>query len=115
MDPAKLLFIGVAALIILGPERLPQVARKAGELWSLLRSPAAYFAQHLQEVAQAAGIPEELLRQGMSRSLGGLIASAVPEAPAPGSPAQSPRATAPRLPAGAATGDDIVAGPWELT
>jgi Sec-independent protein translocase protein TatA len=33
LDPAKLLVIGMLALIVLGPERLPKVARQLGGAW----------------------------------------------------------------------------------
>ena len=33
LDPAKLLVIGVVAIILLGPDRLPQVARQLGGAW----------------------------------------------------------------------------------
>ncbi len=33
LDPAKLLVIGVIALVVLGPERLPRVARQLGHAW----------------------------------------------------------------------------------
>jgi sec-independent protein translocase protein TatB len=33
LDPAKLLVIAVVAVILLGPERLPQVARQMGAAW----------------------------------------------------------------------------------
>jgi sec-independent protein translocase protein TatB len=33
LDPAKLLVIGVLALVLLGPERLPRVARQLGGAW----------------------------------------------------------------------------------
>jgi sec-independent protein translocase protein TatB len=33
LDPAKLLVIAVVAIILLGPDRLPQVARQAGAAW----------------------------------------------------------------------------------
>jgi sec-independent protein translocase protein TatB len=33
LDPAKILVILVIALIVLGPERLPKVARQAGAAW----------------------------------------------------------------------------------
>jgi sec-independent protein translocase protein TatB len=38
IDPIKLAFVAIAALVLLGPERLPQVAKKAGELLNTLRS-----------------------------------------------------------------------------
>ena len=33
LDPAKLLVIAVVAIILLGPDRLPQLARQVGEYW----------------------------------------------------------------------------------
>jgi TatA/E family protein of Tat protein translocase len=33
LDPAKLLVIAVVAVVLLGPERLPQVARQMGAAW----------------------------------------------------------------------------------
>src|SRR5215469_6747675 len=33
LDPAKLLVIGIVAIILLGPDKLPQVARQAGNAW----------------------------------------------------------------------------------
>ncbi len=33
LDPGKLLVIGVVAIILLGPDRLPQVARQLGGAW----------------------------------------------------------------------------------
>jgi len=38
IDPIKLAFVAIAALVLLGPDRLPQVAKKAGELLNALRS-----------------------------------------------------------------------------
>ena len=36
LDPGKLLVIGVVAIILLGPDRLPQVARQIGGAWRTL-------------------------------------------------------------------------------
>jgi sec-independent protein translocase protein TatB len=33
LDPTKLLIIAVVAVILLGPDKLPQVARQAGAAW----------------------------------------------------------------------------------
>jgi sec-independent protein translocase protein TatB len=33
LDPGKLLVIGVVAIILLGPDRLPKVARQVGDAW----------------------------------------------------------------------------------
>ena len=37
LDPAKLLIIAVVAVILLGPDKLPQVARQAGAAWRTLQ------------------------------------------------------------------------------
>ncbi|ACU53861.1 twin-arginine translocation protein, TatB subunit [Acidimicrobium ferrooxidans DSM 10331] len=116
MDPAKVLFIAVAALIVLGPERLPAVARRAGELWSLARSPTEWVAKHLGEVAHAAGIPEDVLRIGLP---GGLDRWLMASGPATSASAQGPAAPASPPPGQASSATptgaaSIVAGPWEL-
>ena len=33
LDPAKLLIIAVVAVILLGPDKLPQLARQVGAAW----------------------------------------------------------------------------------
>jgi sec-independent protein translocase protein TatB len=38
LDPGKLLIIGVVAILILGPDRLPQVARQIGGTWRSFNS-----------------------------------------------------------------------------
>jgi sec-independent protein translocase protein TatB len=38
MSPAKLLVILVVALVVLGPDKLPGMAKKAGRLWSDIRT-----------------------------------------------------------------------------
>jgi sec-independent protein translocase protein TatB len=37
IDPAKILVVLVVALIVLGPEKLPSVARQAGKAWGDFR------------------------------------------------------------------------------
>jgi Sec-independent protein translocase protein TatA len=37
LSPVKLMFVLAVALIVLGPDKLPAAARKAGALWSDLR------------------------------------------------------------------------------
>lgn len=116
MDPAKVLFIAVAALIVLGPERLPAVARRAGELWSLARSPTEWVAKHLGEVARAAGLPEDVLRVGIPVGLDRWLmdpggAASEPERRAGSSVPSAPRGASPE----SGTNDgSVVAGPWEL-
>ncbi len=50
--PAKILVVLVVALVVLGPERLPQVAKQAGKAWGDFRR----FREHLEtEVKGALG------------------------------------------------------------
>ncbi len=67
VDPTKIIFVLVAGLIILGPERLPQVARRAGELWALVRAPAEFLARQVQAVT-GAGVLGSLLDAGAAPS-----------------------------------------------
>lgn len=41
LSPSELLTIGVVALIVFGPRRLPEIARRAGQMVSYLKSAAA--------------------------------------------------------------------------
>jgi sec-independent protein translocase protein TatB len=53
LDPAKLLVIGVVALILLGPDKLPQVARQVGSAW---RSFSEF--RHRMEAEVRSSIPD---------------------------------------------------------
>jgi hypothetical protein len=66
IDPTKLLFIAVAALILLGPERLPEVARRAGEFWSQLKG---HRDRLTQQIGSIPGIPGAAVSNFLSESL----------------------------------------------
>jgi sec-independent protein translocase protein TatB len=51
IDPIKLVFVAIAALVLLGPERLPQVAKKAGELLNALRTHRDSLTSQINSVA----------------------------------------------------------------
>jgi sec-independent protein translocase protein TatB len=53
LDPAKLLIIAVVAIILLGPERLPQVARQVGAAWRALND-----FRHRMEAEVRSTIPD---------------------------------------------------------
>jgi len=48
LDPAKILVVLVVALIVLGPERLPRVARQAGAAWRELTRVREEVAEELR-------------------------------------------------------------------
>lgn len=45
LGTSELILIGIVALIVLGPRRLPEIARKAGKIMSELRGTANEFKQ----------------------------------------------------------------------
>ena len=51
LSPLRLLIVGIVALIVLGPDKLPQVARQAGSLWHSLRTLQQRVETELREVA----------------------------------------------------------------
>lgn len=53
LDPAKLLVIAVVAVILLGPDRLPQVARQIGGAWRTLNE-----FRHRMESEVRSSIPD---------------------------------------------------------
>jgi Sec-independent protein translocase protein TatA len=59
LDPAKLLIVGVVALFVLGPDKLPATARKAAGLMRDLRR----FRASVHEQVTAAVGSEPLLRE----------------------------------------------------
>ena len=56
LDPAKVFVILVIALIVLGPERLPRVARQLGTLWHELTQHRTRLVEQLKE--QLPDLPE---------------------------------------------------------
>jgi sec-independent protein translocase protein TatB len=110
ISPEKLIVIGILALLILGPNRLPEVARQAGKLLSDLRRMSGSLQTELkgaltepqQALAHAVdefGIKD--LRSSMRdtiTSVGGVAAAVTgtPAAPAPLTPpAPAPHALPP--------------------
>ncbi len=53
LDPAKLLIIAVVAVILLGPDKLPQVARQLGAAWRSLNE-----FRHKMEAEVRGSIPD---------------------------------------------------------
>jgi TatA/E family protein of Tat protein translocase len=53
LDPGKLLIIGVVAILLLGPDRLPQVARQVGTTWKSFNE-----FRHRMEAEVRSNIPD---------------------------------------------------------
>ena len=49
LSPAKLLIVAVVALVLVGPNKLPQVARQLGGFWKAFRS----FSQKIESEVRA--------------------------------------------------------------
>jgi Sec-independent protein translocase protein TatA len=63
LTPEKLLLVGVLAVVVLGPSRLPQAARSLGRLMAQLRRMSAEFQG---EVHSAFGEPIQILQDATS-------------------------------------------------
>jgi len=97
LSPEKILVLGFIALIVLGPNRLPQAARSLGRFMGHLRAMSASFET---EVRDALHDPGEALNAAVSefrpgqirRSVRGAIASSLipPAAATPPPPAVPP-------------------------
>lgn len=48
LSPEKLLLLGIIAMVVLGPERLPKAARRAGQLLTQLRQASGTFQTELR-------------------------------------------------------------------
>jgi TatA/E family protein of Tat protein translocase len=62
LDPAKLLIIAVVAVVLLGPERLPQVARQMGAAWRTFNE-----FRHRVETDVRSAVPDLPSTQDISR------------------------------------------------
>lgn len=65
----ELMVIAFVALVVLGPERLPRVARTAGELLARFRSETRRNVEELKRTAEIQDLEREL--QGLRRELHG--------------------------------------------
>lgn len=102
-SPEKLFLVGVIALIVLGPNRLPQAARSMGRFVATLRQMSSGFHE---EVRSALAEPTEMVNSAVSEfkipDVRRSVRDAVSSTLAPPEP-QTPRASA-NLPPG--TPDD---------
>lgn len=67
---AELLVVAVIALIVFGPERLPELARQAGKAMAKFRSEASRSVEELKRAADIEDLDRELQGlRGEARSL----------------------------------------------
>jgi sec-independent protein translocase protein TatB len=67
MGIQELIVIAFVALVVLGPDRLPQVARTAGRLITRFRSETRRNVEELKRIAEVQDLEREL--QGLRREL----------------------------------------------
>jgi|SRR5271167_3896951 len=94
---SEILLTSAIALIVLGPERLPKVARQVGNWMGRARAMARQLSEQLEREVSA----EELLRQQTKFDEGGSPSGSStipPPAPAAAAPAAPPAPPAPSAP-----------------
>lgn len=64
---SELLVIAVIALLVFGPERLPELARNAGKAMARFRSEASKSVEELKRAADLQGIDDDL--RGLRRDV----------------------------------------------
>ncbi|MCB2223028.1 MAG: twin-arginine translocase TatA/TatE family subunit [Actinobacteria bacterium] len=91
VSPAEMLTIAVIALLVFGPKRLPDIARKAGKLIRDIRDAASELTGGLEDEVRDALEPIEDARDSMRKAIAGIdrpaptTGTAKPR-PAPGGP-----------------------------
>lgn len=88
----ELLTVGVVALVVLGPERLPAAARTVGGLLRRARSSWQSVRDEFEREVAASGVRRNV--DGLREQMTGLAGS-VESMPAPGAPGDVPERRAP--------------------
>ncbi|HLI15729.1 MAG TPA: twin-arginine translocase TatA/TatE family subunit [Acidimicrobiales bacterium] len=117
LSPEKLFVLGVLAMLVLGPERLPSAARTLGRWLGQLRSMSSSFQE---EVRQALHEPEAAISQAVAelrpaqirRNVRQAVTSTLAPPAAPSAPAAPEASVVPlAAPGGPTAGPGIPAGP----
>jgi len=84
---SEMLVVVVIALLVFGPDRLPELARNAGKAIARFRSEASRSVEELKRAADVQGLDQELrgirddvrgLRSSVTGALGGATAASGP-------------------------------------
>jgi sec-independent protein translocase protein TatB len=126
LDPAKLLIIAVVAVILLGPDKLPQVARQVGGAWRSFNEFRHRMETEVRgsipdlpsttDIARLARSPSALLNHLSTMDGKGedtaaeAAAGATPETPSAPGTASAPRTRPMTPPAPMRPSDDVVTG-----
>lgn len=96
----ELVVVGVVALLVVGPERLPKLARTAGLWMGRARRTLATVKAEIDSELKAEELKEILAKQARENPLETLIEmpSSKPSAPAPSSPQDPPGPSKPDSP-----------------
>lgn len=115
LSPEKLLVLGVIATIVLGPERLPELARRIGHLLGALRRMSTGFHDEFREAMREPGDALDAgLGQWRPADFGRAVRETVHDAVAPPPTFAAPvmtESSQPAPPASAPAGDQLGAGP----
>lgn len=94
LDPAKLLVIFVLALVVLGPDRLPKVARQMAALWKELTRVRDQVSEEVRKAMPDMDIPKIPHIPSPSSAIANFINEANPLR----APANTPRPSRPAAP-----------------
>lgn len=83
LGPAEILVILLVALIVLGPERLPEAARKMGQVIGEIRKIGAGFQAELRDAMNTAAMPGNPETTASTTSAAPTPAPGAPPGPAP--------------------------------
>lgn len=99
---AEMLVVAVIALLVFGPERLPELARNAGRAMARFRSETTRSVEQLRRAADLQGLDEDLrsirrdvdgIRSSVSGALTGTSAATAAPRPDDQPPPTDPEAT----------------------
>ncbi|MGH9130292.1 MAG: twin-arginine translocase TatA/TatE family subunit, partial [Acidimicrobiales bacterium] len=116
ITPLKILIVAVIALLVLGPERLPEMTRKAGKAWADFKSFRANLESQVREtVGDVPGFNElsklsKLTNAGIKSTIASSVSSAMSMPTSAGPTSAGPTSAGPTS-AGPTSAGPTSAGP----